>query len=229
MKFVSNQAGLTMLELLIAIVVASAAFVVFSQFVATGLSSYRRQDTNLILQTNTKLAVENVAQVVREAKRVQSANSNPDDNSPGAPGNLYSWSSSTGAGATLILGIPARDANNNFIYIDGQHASVYLNDIVFYLGSDDILYKRVIKNTAAPGNTAITTCPPNLATPGCPADAKVVEDIADLAITYFDSSNNVIATPTGTEAVEVKLKQTRRIGGHTYSNEFTTIATLRNK
>ncbi|HSX14586.1 MAG TPA: hypothetical protein VLE72_01590 [Candidatus Saccharimonadales bacterium] len=203
---------------------------VITNFMVFSLRKGQEEQTKTDILNNTKLAVETVARVAKSAKSVEAANSQPDSNSPGAPANLYSWSAVAGSGATLILAIPAHDASNNLIYSDGLHNNLYTNDYIYYLdASTHRLYRRIIANQSAPGNAAVTTCPPAIATPSCPADALTVEDVANLTTSYFDANNNPVAIPTGTEAVEMTLTQTRSVLGKTYSSSYTTLASLRNK
>lgn len=230
MKQLDNQSGFTLLELLVVLTMAVVLLLVITDFITNSLRKSTEEQTKVEILNNTKLAVETMARVIKSAKSVEAVNSQPDDNSPGGVGNPYGWSAAAGSGATLILAIPARDSGNNLIYSDGLHNNLYTNDYVYYLdGSTHRLYRRIIANQSAPGNAAVTTCPPGLASPSCPADALTVEDVANLTTAYFDGSNNSVATPTGTEAVQITLTQSRTLLGQTYSSSYTTIASLRNK
>lgn len=221
--------GITLIELVVSIGIASLLLLVLLQVIANVYRNWRREGTKTQLQTNTKIAVETVAQVIRAAKSVEAKNSQPDPNPP-VVGDPYSWTGVTGSGATLILAVPAKDSDNNLIYIDATHTSLYTNNVIFYLDpTSKILYRRTIANQTAPNNAAVTTCPPALASPSCPADSKVVEDVANLTTTYLDASGGVVSTPSGTEAVEYNLSQTRAIGSDTYQSNYGTTATLRNK
>lgn len=229
-KLIRQQAGFTILEAILALTIASMLVVVIAQFISANLTSNTREQTMTLIQNNTRQAVETVASSIRSAKSVEAVNSQPDSNSPGAPDNLYSWSSEAGSGTALILAVPAKDSNGNMIYIDGSHNSLYTDDVIYYLDPvSKILYRRLVANQSAPNNAAITTCPPAKATSTCPADAKVVEDIANLTTAYFDAKNNTVIAPSGTEAIKITLTQTKIIGTKTYSSSFTTIASLRNK
>lgn len=229
MKTTRSRAGITLVELVVSIGIASLLLLILLQVTASTYANWRREGTKTQLQTNTKIAVETVAQVIRAAKSVEAKNSQPDPNPPVA-GDPYSWTGVTGSGATLILAVPAKDANNDLIYIDGTHTSLYTNNVIFYLDpSSNILYRRTIANQTAPNNAAVTTCPPALSSPSCPSDSKVVEDVANLTTTYLDANGAVVNTPSGTEAVEYNLSQTRAIGSNTYQSNYGTTATLRNK
>lgn len=224
-----NLQGVSLIEMLVSISIASVLILITIQVIGRTYANWQREGTKTQLQSNTKTAVEAVAQVIRSAKSVEAQNSQPDVNAPD-PDNQYSWTSATGSGATLILAVPARDTSGNIAYIDDTHTSLYTNNIIFYLDpTSNILYRRTIANTLVPNNSAVTTCPLDQSTPTCPTDAKVVADIANLVTTYLDASGNVVATPSGTEAVRYELSQTRTIGLQTYESSYGTTATLRNK
>lgn len=224
-----KSTGISLVELLVSVAIASILVLITLQVVTRSYIAWRRESTKTQLQTNTKTAVETVAQVIRSAKSVESQNSQPDANAPD-PQNPYSWSSATGTGATLILAVPARNSNGDIIFIDSTHTSLYTDNVIFYLEpSTNILYRRTIANSLAPDNVATTTCPPAQSSPSCPADSKVVADIANLTTTYLDAAGNVVVSPSGTEAVRYELSQTRTINSQTYESHYGTTATLRNK
>lgn len=224
-----HYSGITLIEMLVSIAIASLLLLITLQVISRSYVNWRRESTRTQLQTNTKTAVETVAQVIRSAKSVEAQNSQPDSHAPN-PENPYSWTSAADSGATLILAVPARDASGNIIYIDATHTSLYTDNVIFYLEPNtDILYRRTIANTVAPNNATTTTCPPAQSTPACPPDSKVVADIANLTTTYLDASGNVVASPSGTEAVRYELSQTRSIGSQMFESSYGTTATLRNK
>jgi prepilin-type N-terminal cleavage/methylation domain-containing protein len=227
---IRSERGFTLLELLVSISLSGLLLVVLGEFVTNGIRSSNQDYNQTIVLVNTKAAVESVARVIREARSVEANNAQPDDHAPSAPGNLYSWSGTAGSNATLILAIPARDTSGNLIYIDGLHNNLYTDDVIFYLEtSTKRLYKRTIKNTAAPGNRAVTTCPPSAATPSCPADSLIVEDVANLTTSYLGANGNVVTLPSGTEAVNFTVTESKIIGPRTYTSSYTTTATLRNR
>ncbi len=225
-----SERGFSLLELLVALAVTSIMVLIMGQFIGKVLANLARQQTITIIQNNTKQAVLTTSDTIRSARGVEASNSLADQHAPGAPSNLYSWSAASGDNATLILAVPAHNTSGNILYIDGQHNTPYVNDVIYFIDpTTRILYRRTLANPGAPGNTAITTCPPSAVTASCPADAKVVEDVADLVTQYYDASNNPVTSPSGTEAVKVTLKQTKTSGGQTLTSSFTTIASLRNK
>lgn len=225
-----GERGFTLLELIVAISLSTLLLLVVGTYVVDALLGANQDYNKTLVLSNAKEAVNVVARQVRAAKSVEDANDQPDSNAPGAPGNLYSWSGAAGNGGNLILSVPSKDASGDIIYIDSLHDSMYTDNVVFYLDSSTHrLYRRYIANANAPGNAGVTTCPPASATPSCPADAVVVDDVANLTTSYLDGSNNSVTTPSGTEAVNYTVTETRTIHSKTYTGSYSTIATLRNK
>ena len=226
----NRQAGFTLFELLLAISISSVLILAVSNFATSGISGSNQDYNKTLVLTNAKEAVNVVARQIRAARSVQASNSLPDLHAPGAPADLYSWSGTSGSNATLILAVPSRDAAGNVIYIDGLHTAVYTDDVIFYLDdSTRRLFRRRIANPSAPGNAAITTCPPSAATPSCPSDANVVDDVASLSTAYLGSNNSPVAIPSGTEAVQYTVTETRTINNRQFTGTYSSVATLRNK
>ena len=224
-----DELGFSLLELLITMAVSSILLFVGGTFIGQGTLSVNADFNKTLVQTDTQSAVDTVARVIKSARSVEAQNSQPDLYSPGGSGNLYGWSGTAGSNATLILAIPARDASNNLLYVDGLHTNLYTNDVIYYFdASTKKLFKRTIANSVA-GNAAVTTCPPAYATPSCPADSVVVQDIANLATTYYDSNNASVSIPSGTESIGYTLTETRVIGNKSYVGTYSTVVSMRNK
>ncbi len=226
----SPEGGFTLVELLVAVSVASVMFAIIFGFQRDLINQYNLLVNRNQLLAATKDATLQVATAIRSSKSLLANNAVADSHAPSAPGNLYSWSSTPGNDAAIVLAIPAVDQSGNLIYVDGSHQSTYTNNVIYYLDqTQHILYKRVLANTQAPGNVAVTSCPPTATTPSCPADAKIVADVASFAATFYDSGNNTVTVPSGTEAIQITVSQTKYYHALSYSSSFTTRATLRNK
>lgn len=214
----SNE-GFTLVELIVVMAIVGVLALVISEFYSQRLTDYARNFTLTTLQANTKQAQETMAKDIRSARTVESSNSLADPS-----GNT--WTTTTGTGATLVLAIPAQDSSGNLIYVDpSTHNTPYLNDVVYYVsGTPKALYRRRIANTNATGNATITS-----GCSGCPADGKVVENVADLSTVYYDGNNGVAASPTTSYLIDVTLRQSLSKFGHNYTNALTSRVELRNK
>jgi prepilin-type N-terminal cleavage/methylation domain-containing protein len=225
----NDQRGYTLIEMLVAISVSTLLILSIGDYAANSINGSNQDYNKTLVLANAKEAVNIVARQIRQAKSVVASNDLDDNYAPGAPANLNSWSGAAGSGTSLILQVPSKDTGGNIMWYNGSHTNVYTDDVIFYLDSTTKkLYKRTIANPVS-GNAAVTTCPPAHATPTCPSDADVVDDVANLTTSYLKSDGTTPSTPDGTEAVNYTVTETRTINGKAYSGTYTTIATLRNK
>jgi len=233
----ASDGGYTLIEMLVAISVSTLLILSIGDYAANSIIGSNQDYNKTLVLTNAKEAVGIVARQVRLASAVAASNSLDDTYAP-YPGNPNSWSGQAGNGTSLILEVPTKDTNGNIVYKNGSHAAVFNDEVIFYLDSSTKkLYKRVIAypNSGLPSgttNAATTTCPPAHATAGCPADADVVDDVANLTTAYINNAGVVCTSScdiTGTEAVQYTVTETRTINGKSYAGTYTTVATMRNK
>jgi prepilin-type N-terminal cleavage/methylation domain-containing protein len=224
------QAGYTLVEMLVAISMATVLVLAVGTFASNSVVSINQDYNKTLVLSNTKEAVNIVARQIRLARSVMASNVIADANAPSAPSNQFSWSGAAGSGSSLILAVPSHSSDGSVIYTDGTHTSIYTDNVIFYLDSTTKkLYKRTLKNTSATGNAAVTTCPPSKATASCPADSDVVDDVANLSTIYLKADGTTTTIPNNTEAVNYTVTETRTIGGRSYAGTYSTIATLRNR
>lgn len=232
-----DQNGFTLLELLVATSIIGILATTVSGFYVDRLIDYARNDTLIILQSNTKQALESLTRDVKSAQSIEATNQWPDTHGPS--GNQYGWSSSTGSPSTLVLAMPTTDNSGNLQYVDAAHNVLQTSDVIYYVDSTKkTLYRRVIANpiclAAQGGSGSVTcnepsTCPPVSATNSCPADGKVIEDVANLVTNYYDTNNAATTNVNNIYSLDATLTQSRFVFGRTYSNNLTSRITLRNK
>lgn len=232
MRHLRRQDGFSLLELLVAAAVIGILAVVVADFYTSRLIDYARTDTGILLQTNTKQALEGMQKDIRSARAVQANNKWDDPNGPG--GNPTGWTASNGSPSTLILGVPVTDTAGGLVYVDSAHTALETNDVIYYVDSaSKTLYRRVIVNPVCNGGSVTcsqrTTCPPSAATPSCPPDGKVIEDVANMQVAYFDTNNAATSVISNIYSVDVTLTESRVKFGRTFTSTLTSRVTLRNK
>lgn len=224
-----DQRGVTLIELVITTGIAGVLIGTVSTFYVAQLLNVSRANALSNLQSNTKQAIEVVAKDVRSARTIETSNSLSDANGPG--GNANGWLSTSGSPSTLVISVPAQDSAGNLLYVDSNHNTLYTNDIIYYIknpGTDQAaLYRRTIANSVA-SNVSKTSCPPP-GTGSCPSDAKIVENIADLAVTYYDTNNAVTATPANSYSLQLSLSEYTYVFGRKVTSTINSRISLRNK
>lgn len=82
------------------------------------------------------------------------------------------------------------DSNGQYIMNGTQP---YEDEYVLYLdGTAKKLMQRTLVNPAATDDKAKTTCPPAAATPSCPADKTIADNLSSVAMRYFSRTGNLI-------------------------------------
>jgi prepilin-type N-terminal cleavage/methylation domain-containing protein len=185
---VKDNKGYTLVELL----VVMSIFLV----VITVIGNYAVDNMRRIAITNARSEILNEAQVgldvltsdIRLAASAQEHNRWPDNNAPNAPGDLFSWSSSSN---TLVLASPTINNSKEIVYSDPSQYISEKDDKVYYV-KDKTLYKRIVASTAS-GNSAKTTCPKSLASQSCPADKTILSNVTSMQIKYLNNANEEVA------------------------------------
>jgi prepilin-type N-terminal cleavage/methylation domain-containing protein len=150
-KYRKNSRGFTITELVISLTVAGILAVVL--FTATFYyyvnAAQSETITNLALESQTILT--QLTEDIRLADSIASSNAISDPNGPGG-----GWTTSDPSNI-IIIESPAVDSSRNIIYDTGT-GYPYRNEFIYFISGTN-MYKRVLANSSATGNTAKTTCP----------------------------------------------------------------------
>jgi competence protein ComGC len=124
---------------------------------------------------------------------------------------------------TLILSTPAltanrRSANRTPVYINTegcspidvlQSNSELYNNVIYYVSGTN-LYKRVLSapSTMTTCGTSFMkqTCPQAQSSTACPPDRQLTDKLNSFTVTYYDTSNTVVATPEQAERITVTIQ-----------------------
>lgn len=247
---IKNESGLTLSELLVVIILTG----LFSSLILSFTISYWRFGYSAQADLDTLATRLNAGDFLREAIGTSNGmiiqDSIPDSHAlvPDASAPSY-W--------TTIHAIPGNKtvgATNTFtplVYFRKYSLNSakqyimngvqpYEDEYVLYMdGTTKSLMQRTLANSSAPGNKAITSCPPSLATPTCPADKTIATDLGSVDTRYFSRTGNLIDYTsiwdpdtnsyigpdfTAVEVVELKLNLTKKpILQTTYATQNSTI------
>jgi type II secretory pathway pseudopilin PulG len=213
-----NDAGVTIVELLVVIGIASMLLLSFMTVSVYMYGDTIRSSLYAQLATESETVLRSVVEELRQSSAIETSNAIPDANAPGG-----TWTTSN-SNLILIISTPALDSSNNFI-INPSTGYPYQNEIVYY-ASGTKLYKRYLANPSATGNTRKTTCP--TATVGCPADILMSDNFKTLDFVFYDQDDIVTTTIPSARSIKLLLQMQRKTYGKTLSFDNTIRITMRN-
>jgi prepilin-type N-terminal cleavage/methylation domain-containing protein len=212
--------GFTITELIISITVAG--FLAAVLFIATFFYY-----ANIIqAQTTTDLALESqvilsqLTDDIRLSDAIVSTNSITDPHAP-----TGGWHTSDPSNIMIVQN-PAVTSGRDIIY-DSNTGFPYKNEYIYFANTGG-MYKRILANTAAVGNTAVTTCPAAQASSSCPPDRLFSANVSNLSFTFYDASNATTSDPTAARSVALEVDMAKKVFGKNITLQNSTRVTLRN-
>lgn len=218
----NSQRGFTLIEVMVATVVAGMLIVLVMTFLVNSVAKNATETARADMFREAQLTLDNIGREIRLSATADEQNRWEDDNAPGAPANKLSWESD---GDTLVLATAAMDASQNILFADPLHYVSSKNNNIYFV-EHNTLYKRVLADPATE-NAAETTCPadPNDA---CPDDRELVRNVAGLSVKYFDNENQEVP-PATARSVELTINLETVKYGKTLRADFTTRTVFRNE
>lgn len=212
-----TKAGFTIVELLVALVVISIIGVTFATYLSASYFSSLRQQDNLQLGSALQAASRTVSDELSLSSGILTTGTLTDTYAPGG-----GWIT---GGSTLVTTTPALDSTATIIYT--PTGTPYTNEIVYFV-TNNTLYRRVIKNPAATGNSTLTTCPQAHANSSCPADSVMADNVQSLAFTPLAADGSA-TTATNAQLVAFTLVLQKTSYNTNISSSRTETVRLRNK
>lgn len=219
-----KQAGVTLVELLVATVIISIMGAIMFNFLTNRVVESARSQARGDLQDDVRLSLDVINRDIRLGAYVNENNVIADDNAPGAPGDLLSWESDVD---TFILASPVQDTNDDVLFEDPPAYITYKDEYIYFV-ENGTLYKRILANSIS-GNKRQTTCPDSASGPSCAADIVLARNVADFDIAYYDAQDAEVAVLNEARAVEVALTLERSIFGKTETVTRNVRSVMRNQ
>ena len=213
--------GFTITELLIAIAISSILATVLLAVSMTYYGNVIQNNQTAELGIENHYALRAIIEDIRLADSIQASGVLTDANAPGT-----GWNTDDGANV-LVIGSPATTSDYDVIY-DDSTGYPYSNELIYYV-SGNSLNKRIIRNDAATGNRATTSCPAAVASSSCPADRTYSTHITDLSFEFFDELGASTTDPALARSVKVTITASRQSFGKTISYTNSMQTTLRNR
>lgn len=217
-----NQAGFTMVEVLVAVSVTTIIVLVITDFMMRNIQTSTLETSKAAILREVQLSLDEVNADIRLSANADLVNRNADNNSPGGTANVYGWTSNA---STLVLATAATNTSGAIIFSDAANYITTKNNLVYFV-SGGTLYRRTIAvNTN--GNSARTSCPAAKVSPACPPDKELLHNVKNFSIRYVDGDSNSV-TATSARAIELSLTASKTQYKQTQSASYTTRMVFRN-
>lgn len=215
-----NQAGLTIVELMLAIAIATAIVTVLFSVSLGYFSSAIRSQITAQMAIDSHFMLRAIIEDLRLANNIGTISVLPDANAPGG-----GWITSD-AEDVIIINRPATTQDNDIIYND-ETGYPYNNEHIYFL-SDQTLFKRLLKNDEAVGNSVSTSCPHTVSDNTCPADRKYSSYVSGMTLTFYNNNNEITTDMATARSVKLGITTARRVFGQTLTFDNSTFTKLRN-
>jgi type II secretory pathway pseudopilin PulG len=200
-----GQAGFTITEFLIVIIMTSLFTLIIMLFAFDMMRGTAAQEANIdTLQTRFN-ASDTLREEIGSSSGLIIQNGLSDNNvlvpDTSIPGNNY-WLPIHAIPGNIPVGAngtytPLMYFRRYAVNISKQYVmngnQPYEDEYMLYLnGSTKALMQRSLANPSATGDKLKTTCPPAIATSTCPADKTVASDVTSISTRYFSRTGNLI-------------------------------------
>lgn len=217
---VIREGGYTIVELAVAISLIGLISVSMIAAFTNYLVIITRNNRLVEMTTESQNLMRSTVEELRYGAGVRQTNSISDPNGPAGGWNT------TNSNFVIITAMPALNSSKNYI-IDPATGDPYYNEYV-YFKQGKILYKRVLANTNAVGNTTKRTCPAALVTSTCPADRQLTENVKTMTFTLYDQNDATTLNASLAKSVKIDLSLERDTFGEPLKFDNTIRVTLRN-
>lgn len=215
-----NSLGFTLVELNLSIVILGiitiSLFAVFTNF----LVLITRNNVLMDMTTDSQSLLRTVVEELRYGAGVRQNNTITDANAP-----VGGWSTSN-SNVVIIVAVPALNSSENYI-IHSDTGEPYLNELV-YFKSGSVLYKRILANPSALGNTLKTSCPASMSSSTCLPDRKLTDNVSSMVFTLYDQDNAITSNALLARSMKIDLSLQRDTFGSPLIVDNSIRITLRN-
>ena len=222
MSRLRNNAGFTLIEAMVSLVVTTAVVLVLTNYMLGNIQQTTLTSNRDTLIKETEQSLDLATNDIRLSANADANNRWPDPNSPDGTTNEYSWQSDS---STLILATAAKDASGNIIFSDAKNYITEKNNIIYFV-KNGTLYKRVVASPVS-GNSAQTTCPADSASSSCPADTELLHDVTTFSVSYLNGENQEVS-PTSARSIQLHVTVSRSVFGQPVTADYTTRMVFRN-
>ena len=202
------QAGFTLVELLVAMLIASFMTILILGFTLDFWGSMGVLSSDEATFVERENAGDRLRTLFNVTSKFINQNSISDSH-PMAAADSSHWELLHAVPTTIVMPAsgsyapvfyftaPSVNASKSFIM---NGASPYYDEFVLYLnGTTKQLVLRQLANPGASGDTVITSCPAAAASSSCPADVAISGDLTSVDTNYYSRSGNIINYQSSTD------------------------------
>lgn len=216
----TDHQGFTLTELIVAMSAGAIVALAVLSITLFFFADVMRVNAETGLLSESQITLNRVVEDMRTGSAILVSNTIVDPNEP-----VGGWTTSN-SDLVLIVSTPAIDSSNNFIF-DTDTGNPFQNEFIYFTDNSK-LYKRILSNPAAPGNTSTTTCPSAVSSPACPADIIFTEDFSNMTFGFFDQDNNSTNDPTLARSAVINIQMAKQVFGEIIRAENNIRMSLRN-
>ncbi|HIA92081.1 TPA: prepilin-type N-terminal cleavage/methylation domain-containing protein [Candidatus Saccharibacteria bacterium] len=218
----THQAGFTISELLVALVVTSVVIVAIFQLFTSYFGATLNNGAQVNLTNESQTILRKIVEEIRTGSAIRQQNLVPDSNAPG--GN---WQTSE-SDVVIIIATPTMNADGDFI-IDPNTGSPYQTEYVYFV-EDTTLFRRTLVPGGASSSSPAeeTSCPEAVSSPSCPPDQVITSHYAAMNFDFFDQNNDETPSPSLARSLVINITLQRSGFGEPRTAENQIRMTLRN-
>ena len=213
--------GFTIPELVVIITVTGILGIAFFGGISNFFALMSRNNAANDLTTSSQNLLRSTVETLRVGGGVRQTNTIADANAP-----VGGWNTSN-EDFVIVIASPALDSAREYI-IDPQTGSPYMNELVYFKDGLNLV-RRTLAHPDAVGNSQTTSCPPDLASPACPADKVLAEYVKDMVFTLYDQDDNSTNDPLAAFSIKIDLAMERDVAGPPLTLDNSIRVTLRNR
>lgn len=224
MKLQASNKGFTLIEIIVATMVSTLLLIGILTFLTATLVNNSVRQARADLLREAQLALDTITRETRLSANVDETNRIEDPNSPNAEEqDGLGWVSDSD---TLVLATAVEDNNRNIIFQDATHYITEKNNNIFYLDNGNLYRRRIAADID--GNSEKTSCPPDAATGGCPADVRLVQNVNSFEINYYNAMDEEV-DPSEARSIELTLSLRAVKYGREVNVQYNTRTVFRNE
>ena len=219
-SYEQKDRGFTIVELNITMTLLAIVSISFLAVFTNFLVASTRTNSTIEMTSESQNLLRVMVEELRYGAGVRQTNTVADANGPGGGWNTGNTN------FVIITAVPALDSSNQYI-IDPTTGSPYLNEFVYYK-SGTKLFKRTLAHPNASGNKLRTSCPSASASPTCPADRELAQNINTMSFVLYDQDNGLTTDALSARSIKIDLSLQNKTFGQPLIFDNSIRITLRN-